>query len=235
MQSNIIIFTDGASSGNPGPGGWGAIVAYRDKVVELGGGNAQTTNNRTELTAVYESLKFVLEERLNSSPITLYTDSAYVANGITSWIPGWKRRNWTNQAGQTIANVDVWKNLSEILPDMNLKIVNISGHSGIPGNEQADKIATGFIKDTNQYLYNGLRSEYSIDLENTSVNPTLKKEKDRKKAKAYSYVSLVGKDFQVHKTWEDCKNRVEGQKGVKYKKALSPDDEIAIKIEWGIK
>lgn len=233
-MQNTIIFTDGASSGNPGPGGWGAIVSFEDTVVELGGFEAKTTNNRTELTAVYEALLFVVEQNKNTIPVTLYTDSSYVANGATSWIHGWKKRGWTNQAGVEVANVDIWKKLADVLPQINLNIINVSGHSGIPGNERADEIATSFIKDQKQFLYNGSKLEYTIDLENTSVDEGLKKVKDRKKAKAYSYVSLVDDNFQIHKTWDDCKNRVQGEKGAKYKKTISKQDEEDIKKSWGV-
>lgn len=235
MQKHITIFTDGASSGNPGPGGWGTIVAYDDRVVELGGREDKTTNNRMELQAVLEGLKFIVEERMGSQPIKLFTDSSYVANGITSWIVGWQKRNWTNQAGETIANVDIWKNMAQVLKEVHVSITNISGHSGIPGNERADQIATGCIKDSSFYLYNGALSEYDVDLENIKVDPQQKKEKDRKKGKAYSYVSLVNGNFNIHYTWDECKKMVEGAKGAKYKKAMSKEDEETIKRSWGVK
>jgi ribonuclease HI len=235
MQKHITIFTDGASSGNPGPGGWGTIVAYDDRVVELGGREDKTTNNRMELQAVLEGLTFVVEERMGDQPIKLFTDSSYVANGITSWIIGWQKRNWTNQAGETIANVDIWKKMVHVLKEVHISITNISGHSGIPGNERADQIATGFIKDSTFYLYNGDLKEYDVDLENIKVDPQQKKEKDRKKGKAYSYLSLIGEELKIHYTWNECKARVEGQKGAKYKKAVSKEDEETIKRSWGIK
>lgn len=234
MQSNITIFTDGASSGNPGPGGWGTIVSYDSQVTELGGGEEKTTNNRMELQAVFEGLSFVVEQHLNANPVTLYTDSSYVANGITSWIKGWQKRNWTNQSGQTIANVDIWQKIAHVLPDIQLKIINVSGHSGVAGNERADDIATGFAKQSLFRLYHGPENEYDIDLKNLSMNQVTKKEKDRKKEKAYSYVSLVGGVFQVHYTWDECKKRVEGTKGAKYKKAISKEDENAIRKSWGV-
>ncbi len=152
MQSNITIFTDGASSGNPGPGGWGTIVSYDNQVIELGGREDKTTNNRMELQAVLEGLLFIIEQRANSQPIVLFTDSSYVANGITTWIKGWQRKNWTTSQGGLVANVDIWKRLAQILGDVHLTIKNISGHSGIPGNERADQIATGYIKDSTFYL-----------------------------------------------------------------------------------
>lgn len=234
MQSNITIFTDGASSGNPGPGGWGAIVSYDSQVTELGGGEEKTTNNRMELQAVLEGLTFVVEQHLNSNPVTLYTDSSYVANGITSWIKGWQKRNWTNQSGQTIANVDIWKRMAQVLPDVQLKIINVSGHSGVAGNERADVIATGFAKNSTFMLYHGPVSEYDVNLTDLSMNQVTKKEKDRKKEKAYSYVSLVGGIFQIHYTWDECKKAVEGKKGAKYKKAISKEDENSIKKSWGL-
>jgi len=234
MQSQITIFTDGASSGNPGPGGWGTIVAYDDRVVELGGREDRTTNNRMELQAVLEGLLFVIDQRINAQPITLFTDSSYVANGITTWIKGWQKRNWTNQVGQPIANIDIWKKIALVLGDVHLSITNISGHSGIPGNERADEIATGYIKDSSFYLYNGSQSEYDVDLKNITVNPAQKKEKDRKKGKAYSYLSLVKGVLQIHQTWDECKKRVEGEKGAKYKKSLSKEDEEKIRASWRV-
>jgi ribonuclease HI len=234
-MQNITIFTDGASSGNPGPGGWGSIISFGDTVTELGGKETRTTNNRMELTAVLEALKFVVEEHKNNLPITLYTDSSYVANGATIWIKGWQKRNWTNQTGDQIANVDLWKDMGEVLKDVNVKFVQISGHSGIPGNERVDEIATGFIKEDKVFLYHGPIEGYEVDISHTRVDVGTKKEKDRKKGKAFSYVSLVGKDFQVHYTWDECKKRVEGAKGAKYKKALSKEDEEGIKRSWGVK
>lgn len=235
MQKQITIFTDGASSGNPGPGGWGAIVAHDESVTELGGGEARTTNNRMELQAVLESLSFIVEERLNNLPIKLYTDSSYVANGITKWLAGWQRRNWMSQVGAPIANVDIWKRMAQVVKEVNLSIVNVSGHSGIPGNERADQIATGYAKSERVFLYNGVRKEYDVDLDNTKVDPRQKQEKDRKKGKAFSYVSLVNGEFMIHQSWDECKKRVEGAKGAKYKKAMSLEDQDVIKRSWGVK
>lgn len=234
MQSHITIFTDGASSGNPGPGGWGTVLSYDGKVTELGGREERTTNNRMELQAVLEGLLFVIDQHLTSQPITLYTDSSYVANGITTWIKGWKARNWTNKTGETIANVDIWKRLSFVLPDVQLKVVNVSGHSGIPGNERCDVIATSFSKNVAVHLYHGAADDYDVDLANTKVDPKLKKAKDNKKAKAYSYLSLVNGELKIHYTWDECKKRVEGTKGAKYKKAISKEDEEIIRRSWGV-
>lgn len=234
MQSHITIFTDGASSGNPGPGGWGTLVRHNDQITELGAAETRTTNNRMELKAVLEGLNFVVEHRLNDQPITLYTDSSYVANGATAWIKGWKMRGWTNKMGDPIANVDLWKDMADALSNVNVKFVNVSGHSGIPGNERCDEIATGFSKNAQVHLYNGKYSEYTVDLENITVDPKMKKSKDRSKATAFSYLSLVGGVLKIHSSWNECKSRVEGQKGAKYKKSVSKSDEDMIRKSWGV-
>jgi ribonuclease HI len=234
MQSHITIFTDGASSGNPGPGGWGTLVRYADQITELGGAEPKTTNNRMELKAVLEGLRFVVEHSLNTQPITLYTDSSYVANGATTWIKGWKMRGWTNKLGDSIANVDLWKDMGDVLSDVNVKFVNVSGHSGIPGNERCDEIATGFSKNVQVHLYNGPYSQYDHDLENITVNPELKSSKDRAKQTAFSYLSLVDGVLKIHSSWNDCKARVEGKKGARYKKTISKIDEDTIRRSWGV-
>lgn len=234
MQKLITIFTDGASSGNPGPGGWGSVVRYDEQVTELGGHEPRTTNNRMELTAVIRALEFVVEHNLASMPVTLYTDSSYVANGITSWLKGWQARNWTNKMGDPIANVDLWKDSVPVLREINLTIRNVSGHSGIPGNERCDEIATGYSKGVAVHLYHGPYSEYHYDLDNITVDAKKKSSKDRNGQKAFSYLSLIGGELKIHETWNDCKKRVEGVKGARFKKSVSKEDENAIRRSWGV-
>ncbi len=234
MQKLITIFTDGASSGNPGPGGWGAVVWHEDQVTELGAGESRTTNNRMELTAVLEGLRFVIDHSLSSQPVTVYTDSSYVANGVTTWIKGWQARGWTNKTGDSIANVDLWQDMARVLLHVNVKMVNVSGHSGIPGNERCDVIATSYAKGIPLMLFHGPYSDYGHDLENIAVDAKKKSSKDRSSQKAYSYLSLIGGELKIHKTWDECKRRVEGAKGARYKKAVSQADEEVIKRSWGV-
>lgn len=134
----IEIFTDGACSGNPGSGGWGAILRYGDTEKELSGGAADTTNNRMELTAVIEALKALKRE----CEITLYTDSRYVMDGVNEWLPNWKRNDWrTTNKKSAVKNVDLWQELDQLLPKHKIKWVWVKGHNGHPENERVDKLA----------------------------------------------------------------------------------------------
>ena len=135
MAARIEIFTDGACSGNPGIGGWAALLRYKDIEKELSGGEAETTNNRMELTAVIEALK-ALKTVCN---ITLYTDSKYVMSGITEWMPNWKRNNWktANKKGN-VKNVDLWLQLDELIRQHEIRWVWVKGHNGHPENERVD-------------------------------------------------------------------------------------------------
>ena len=138
MAARIEIFTDGACSGNPGIGGWAALLRYKDIEKELSGGEVETTNNRMELTAVIEALK-ALKTVCN---ITIYTDSKYVMSGITEWMPNWKRNNWktANKKGN-VKNVDLWLQLDELIRQHEIRWVWVKGHNGHPENERVDTLA----------------------------------------------------------------------------------------------
>jgi ribonuclease HI len=137
-QGKIVhIYTDGACKGNPGPGGWGALLAWNGTERELFGGEAQTTNNRMELTAVIEALAAL------SRPcrVLLHTDSQYVQKGITEWIRGWKARGWRTAAKEPVKNVDLWKKLDEVVRTHDIDWIWVKGHAGHAGNERADALA----------------------------------------------------------------------------------------------
>jgi ribonuclease HI len=140
----LTAYTDGACSGNPGPGGWGVLLVARegDRVLRertLAGGEALTTNNRMELTAAIAALEAL--ER--PARITLVTDSAYVKNGITEWLDGWKRRGWRVADGKPVKNVDLWQRLDAARGRHSVRWEWIKGHAGHPGNERADELARG--------------------------------------------------------------------------------------------
>lgn len=138
MVARIEIFTDGACSGNPGIGGWGALLRYKDIEKELSGGEKNTTNNRMELTAVIEALK-ALKTTCN---ITLYTDSKYVMCGITEWMENWKRNGWrTTNKKSDVKNVDLWQQLDELIKKHEIRWVWVKGHNGHPENERVDTLA----------------------------------------------------------------------------------------------
>ncbi len=133
----IQIYTDGACRGNPGPGGWGAILEYDGREREMFGGERSTTNNRMELTAVIEALSALKRP----CRVVLHTDSQYVQKGITEWISGWKARGWRTASKEPVKNVDLWKRLDEVVRSHHIDWVWVRGHSGHDGNERADALA----------------------------------------------------------------------------------------------
>ena len=139
----VEIYTDGACRGNPGPGGWGALLIYGDKQKELFGGETDTTNNRMELMAAIEALSTLKR----SCDLTLYTDSQYVRKGITEWIDNWKKRGWKTAAKKPVKNADLWQRLDEAVQRHNVKWVWVKGHAGNEGNEMADQLANRGIDE----------------------------------------------------------------------------------------
>ncbi len=133
----IHIYTDGACSGNPGPGGWGSVLIYGDHRRELSGGEPDTTNNRMEMTAVIRALQALKKP----SEVNVYTDSTYVMKGLTEWLPQWKRRNWRTAARQPVKNVELWQELEAALHAHQVKWHWVKGHSGVVENERADELA----------------------------------------------------------------------------------------------
>jgi ribonuclease HI len=136
-KTSVEIYTDGACSGNPGPGGWGAFLIYGKHEKEMCGGEAETTNNRMELTAAIEALSAL------SRPckINLHTDSTYVKDGITKWINGWKAKGWKTAAKKPVKNADLWQLLDDAVTRHDITWKWVKGHAGNPGNEKADALA----------------------------------------------------------------------------------------------
>lgn len=135
--SMVIIHTDGACKGNPGPGGWGAVLEYGASKRELFGGEPNTTNNRMELTAVIEALRALTRP----CHVTVVTDSQYVQKGVQEWMAGWKRKQWKTAAGKPVANQDLWQRLDQELARHQVGWQWVRGHQGHPGNEHADALA----------------------------------------------------------------------------------------------
>ena len=138
----IVIYTDGACSGNPGPGGWGAVLHWNGQIKEISGGDVRTTNNRMELTAAIKALQVLKGNR----EVNLFTDSEYVRNGITNWIVNWKRNNWKRgKAGESVKNVDLWRELDRLNSLHKVEWHWVKGHSGDEWNERADQLARDAI------------------------------------------------------------------------------------------
>ena len=142
-MAEIQVFTDGACRGNPGPGGWGVVLQSGPHRKELCGGEPLTTNNRMELTAAIKAL----EALKRYSVVELYTDSEYLRQGITRWLPNWKRRGWRTASKKPVKNVDLWQQLEDLVQQHQVSWHWIKGHSGHYGNEQADKLANKAIDD----------------------------------------------------------------------------------------
>jgi ribonuclease HI len=229
----IEIYGDGSAIGNPGPGGWGvAIIVSKEgkekSVEELGGFEAHTTNNRMELTATIEALKYVRD----ALPVTIKTDSQYVINGATKWVFGWEKNGWQTSQKTDVINKDLWQELVAVMRKHKVTWEHVRGHMGVELNERVDVIANGYARKEHVTLYKGNEDEYAEFLKGMP-KPRKVASSSSKKGKAYSYVSVVNGDVKTHKTWAECEARVKGKKA-KYKKTFSKDDETALIREWSV-
>lgn len=219
-KNNITVFTDGSSRGNPGPGGFGAIICFDDEVKELGGREENTTNNRMELSAAINVLAYIGENSINGD-ITLQTDSKYVIQGITKWIKGWRENGWKTAAKKDVGNRDLWEALEFVSRGLSIEWKYIEGHAGHAGNERCDVIATSFADNEPPSLFHGKLSDYRVDLFSKSSGK-----------KINLYLSYVDGVLMEHNTWAECENRVKGVKGAKFKKVLSESEKNKIVSEW---
>jgi len=237
-ESPIILFTDGAAKGNPGPGGWGAIVLTPEHhVTELGGGSPHTTNNKMELGGAIAALQHVADR---PEPVAIYTDSTYLIQGITQWVWGWRKRGWKTASGTDVLNRDLWEELSALTGARARGSIDwrwVRGHVGTPGNERCDEIAVAFAAQSAIELYDGPLAGYDrplLEVPSETAVPERRSSSSTPKAAAYSYLSVVGGVPMRHSTWADCERRVKGQPGARFKKSANAADESAILRGWGI-
>jgi ribonuclease HI len=235
----IAIFSDGACSGNPGPGGWACVVATPDgRALELGGGAPATTNNRMEMTGVIEGLRAV--SGLPGTAV-VHSDSTYVLDGITSWILGWKRRGWTTAAGEPVKNEDLWRALDAAVAARGARGVEwrwVRGHDGHDANERCDAIAVAFSRRNPVELYSGPLLAYPHgSLAPSEAAPLPVKKRASKNAAAPSgpatYLSVLGGRVERHATWKECEARVKGRPA-KFKKVRSSEEEREVLKGWGL-
>ncbi len=146
VPPSVKVYTDGACSGNPGPGGWGVLLLYGDVEKELSGGEPATTNNRMEMMAAIRAL----ESLTRDAAVELYTDSTYVRDGITKWLPQWKRRGWRTADKKPVKNIDLWQRLEEAIGGHRVTWHWVRGHTGHDGNERADALARQGLEATRQ-------------------------------------------------------------------------------------
>jgi ribonuclease HI len=230
---HTTIFTDGSSRGNPGPGGWAAVVVTSMQVRELGGFEKLTTNNRMELTAALKGISHTK----GGSNVTVFTDSSYVINGITKWIKGWKRNGWKTKTKDDVLNRDLWEKLYLEISGKKIEWKYVGGHVGVVGNERCDHIATDFADGNQVKLFKGTLGDYDLpDILNISFDAkkvsSKKSDSSHARAIAYSYVSSVDSVIETHKTWAECEKRIKGKKGAKYKKSVNMADEAKIIEEY---
>lgn len=246
-----VAYTDGGCVGNPGPGGWGVHVEYPDgRVIELGGGELQTTNNRMELRAAIEAARAVADW----PAATIVADSQYVLKGVTSWVAGWKRNGWKTQVGQPVLNQDLWEELDAVATDR-LTWEWAKGHSGVPGNERCDAIASWFAGGVRPL--DARRSPSRSSASAAARGPAAARTQRGGRSGAWqdhpaptrrdgpaearrgaptgaSYISVVDGIPARHGTWGECEQRVRGVKGARFKKVKSPAEEQDVFASWGV-
>jgi ribonuclease HI len=249
MLSGLIIFCDGSSRGNPGPGGYGALALNMTAgtVVEYGAGKKLTTNNEMELqallTALQGSVGYV-------GDIHIYADSQYVYQGATKWIYGWRKNGWVKKDKEPITHVALWQNLVEIMDQYRsdgCEFIwhHVPSHSGIAGNERVDTIATMFADGEYLSLYQGPLDHYPLpgvmDVPSDESLARTRQEKKVKKSTTGSasskgssafYISLVDGKLERHAMWAECEKRVKGTKGARFKKVASEEEASRIVLQW---
>ncbi len=233
-DKTLIIYTDGASRGNPGKGGWAAVIlAGTEGAMEIAGNVDHATNNQMELAGV----EAVLSDSGALSwqgPVIIHSDSMYVINGLTKWAKGWERNGWITSAKTPVENKKQWQHLLELMKAYGnrLSIEKVKGHAGDLYNERCDELAVDAALGKKPKLFSGSIADYQVFLaENGYAEHSMKKASVSKKkndAPAYSYVSIVSGVAHADKTWAVCEKRVKGAKGAKYKKVFSKAEETAL-------
>lgn len=240
MDKTIFIYSDGACSGNPGPGGWAAVLIFpENRVLELGGGERHTTNNRMEMLGAIEALGAV---QSRPEAVKLFTDSGILINGIKSWIHNWKRNGWRTAGGKPVVNQDLWERLDSLVQARKGRLSwgHVKGHAGHEINERCDVIAVAFSKNTKIGLYDGpaVGCGYSLlepeagHLREPATHKKSASSRSGSKAGGY-YLSFVGGSVERHLTWPQCQARVHGVSGARFKKVSSAEEERAALEQWG--
>jgi ribonuclease HI len=214
-MATIDIITDGACSGNPGPGGWATIIVMPDgSVDEFSGSATNTTNNQMELQAIIVGL-----QKVNAKmEIHIYTDSQYVINGITKWVFGWQKNGWRTKEGKDVENQLLWRALIS-LTHKNVHWHHVKGHSGHVMNERANTLAQQQSKSQGSQV-----ARLPVSPHRTPVSSS-----------AFPrYISLVGSEFRHHATWDECKQAVHGVSGARFKKVSSTQELHSQRRQWGL-
>ncbi len=234
MEETVRLVTDGACLRNPGADGWAALIVRGGGVEEYGGYEADTTNNRMELQAVVEGLRRIGK----GTPVVVVSDSTYLLNGITKWLPLWKERGWQTKMDTPVLNRDLWEQLDS-LNGSHISWEWTRGHAGDPTNERADFLARAFARRKQPRFTNKLpvavpgyiapqpvklKTPVHLAADFTAHRPT-----------QITYLSLVDSELQRHFSWEACNKRVSGVFNAKFKKCASLEEEMLQLEKWEIK
>jgi ribonuclease HI len=221
-EQDLKIYTDGACLGNPGPGGWGAVLVRGCHYREIGGMEGNTTNNRMEMRAAIEGLGLARA----GERVALFTDSRYLHDGISKWIHAWKRRGWRKADGGEVLNRDLWEMLDRLCYGGRIRAEwhHVRGHSGHALNERCDAIATAFARGEVPDLRTG-DGAWIPGLQGSEVAAGLHYP---------AYLSLVEGELRFHADWADCESWVKGKKGARYRKANNAVELVDILDGWGV-
>jgi ribonuclease HI len=223
-DSRATAYADGSCLGNPGPGGWGVHVQFDDgRIVDLGGGEQRTTNNRMELRAAIEAVRATRE----CQSVTIIVDSEYVKRGITGWVAGWKKNGWRTQTGAAVANQELWQEL-DALADSRVTWQWTRAHVGTAGNERVDTIARWFAAGMSQARHTAPAPSQARPRQQPTASRTANPSGTR-------YLSLIDGVAMRHRTWNECKERVNGVARARFRKATNDQDERLILQEWGVR
>jgi ribonuclease HI len=229
-RNGFTLVSDGACSGNPGNGGWGLILVIPNGTIkEFGGSEETSTNNRMELMGYYRGLQEVYKMKdafPDSKIVHAISDSKYVLEGAKTNLTKWAETGWKTTAGTEVKNRDLWEKIlkgQQLLKDAGFRLEYelVKGHAGNEGNERADQIAVKYCKKEAVKLYDGPVSDYPIALETKAAFKPV-------------YLSFVDGVLKRHSTWDECKQVVEGKKGVKYKKVSNSLEERETLALWGV-
>lgn len=235
MMHEYRAYTDGACVGNPGPGGWGVRLYCPDgQVHELGGREPATTNNRMEMQAAIRALQSLPAQL----PVTIYTDSQYLINGITKWLPSWRRRGWVTVSGTPVKNSDLWQILAS-LQHRGVRWQHVRGHSGNPNNERVDTIARECATGRCPTLFSGQAGapDDPVPLLPARPAPSVTAPPELLQTPldgAARYISIVRGQVACDRTWAACAARVRGVSGAKYRKVRTHEELAAFCVAYGV-
>lgn len=224
-MKGLVAYTDGSCLGNPGPGGWGIRLLHSDgRVEEFGAAVKRTTNNQMELQAAIAALEYAG----HLPHVTVYTDSRYVIDGLTKWLPNWRRRGWMTATGTAVKNRDLWQKLAQLSPSkVNWK--HVRGHSGDPNNERVDDIARAFASGDVPQLFYGRAGAPADPVQEVATSQVLATRQviSRSPSSKFSkprYVSIIRGCVAMDDDWPSCEARVRGVSGAKYKKVRTSQE-----------